>query len=272
MRIRTSMFAVLVLACFASPAAAMRLTSEYSQSKIFWRVFNPDDGVRIFGFAEGVLANGQSIEHLHPAGSFQLEIRAGGLHGRLLSRGDGVIHSDSEELIFSSTGKLQRAKRETVQATGELVVQYSLGDKVVREAFRQKLYFYGSREQPRVTMDSLRIVRDVTSVVVPGSGVLHTDTGELRLPGKVTVFLGELQVLAAAFELTTKAARSGSKYSGEGKAFDPATRSVVLVGGGASAGIEFFVTVTARFSLPQQLKPPRRPDDEPPPKFPKLPK
>lgn len=263
MRILSVLVGIVTLISFASPAAALRLTSEYSQGKIFWRVFNPDDGVRLVGVAEGTLSKGGSIEYIHPRGSHQVEIREGNRFGRILAGGDGAILSNSAELIFSSKGKLQLAQRQTVTVTGEIEVQYSLSSKVEREKFTNKLYLYGSRENPRVTMDSFRIVRDATTLVAPGFGTFHTETGEFSIPGKASVSFGPLTA-ETAVQLSTGSASSGSKYTGTGTRFDPQTRTLVLVGAGSTSGVEFFVKVTAKLSTPVIVAPPKRPVNDRP--------
>jgi hypothetical protein len=243
MRILSFLIGLGILLLLASSAAAMRLTSEYPHGIIYWRIFNPDDGVRLIGFAEGTLASGQVVERTHPAGRYQLEIREGGLTGRLLAGGHGVIYPDSDDLIFTSSGKLRRAQRTTLRVTGEIEVQYPLGARLVREPFSAKLYMYGSPESLRVTMDPLRIVRDVTTYVVPGFGTFSPGTGALSLPGTVTVLGSATQIV-----FTTSSASSGRLYSGTGTPLDPMTRTMVLVGAGSVLGIEFFVKVSARLS------------------------
>ena len=122
MRILSLLIGLGIWVAFTSPAAAMRLSSEYPHGTIYWRIFNPDDGVRLIGVAEGTLTSGQSMQRTHPSGRYQLEIRAGALTGRLLAGGHGTIYADSDELIFTSSGKLQRAQRTERKVTGEIEV------------------------------------------------------------------------------------------------------------------------------------------------------
>ena len=88
----------------------MKITSEYTKSaKVFWRMFDPGDGVRLIGHKEGFLAPGASADVVHPSGKFQLELKEDSLHGKVIAAGGLIYRNDGPPVrIMDSGGVPQR--------------------------------------------------------------------------------------------------------------------------------------------------------------------
>lgn len=84
----------------------MKLTSNWSTGKVFWRTFNFGDTVYLTGNREGFLSNGESVSDInHPSGHFQMEIKRGDIFGSFLIHA-GSIFNNEDEFILTDQGTL----------------------------------------------------------------------------------------------------------------------------------------------------------------------
>jgi hypothetical protein len=84
----------------------MKLTSNWSTGKVYWRTFNKTDTTYIIGLREGFVSNGQSITYENSSGYFQMELKRGDLFGATIVTA-GHVFSNSDEYILTDAGYLQ---------------------------------------------------------------------------------------------------------------------------------------------------------------------
>jgi Ricin-type beta-trefoil lectin domain len=77
----------------------MKLTSNWSSGKLYWRTFTKDDTVYIVGLKEGFLSNAESTNFESPTGFFQMEIKRGDMFGSNLVAAGHVFNNDDEFII-----------------------------------------------------------------------------------------------------------------------------------------------------------------------------
>ncbi len=84
----------------------MKLTSNWSAGRLFWRTFNLGDTVYITGLRQGFLSNGQSVDYKNPTDFFQMEVKRGDGFGPFLEPGGypGRPYRNDDELIVTDAG------------------------------------------------------------------------------------------------------------------------------------------------------------------------
>ena len=83
----------------------MKLISNWSRGKLYWRTFTKDDTVYITGLRDGFLSNGEVANINHPTGFFQMEIKRGDIFGSNLVTAGHVFNND-DEFILTDDGML----------------------------------------------------------------------------------------------------------------------------------------------------------------------
>ena len=84
----------------------MKLRSFYSGT-VFWRIFDMNDTIHIFGYRDGTIRTGETIEITHPQQEFQLELKRDWWAGEFIERA-GARWKNSDSLILNANGFLQR--------------------------------------------------------------------------------------------------------------------------------------------------------------------
>lgn len=81
----------------------MKVTSNWTMGKVFWRTFGIGDTVYLTGRWEGFVSTGESFEV--PDDTFKMELKRGDIFGSFIIR-PGRIFNGGEELILTDQGEL----------------------------------------------------------------------------------------------------------------------------------------------------------------------
>ena len=83
----------------------MQVTNRYTNTPVYWRMFDPGDRLFWAGRGEGVAQPGQNIGPLnHPSGSFKLELKQNGVFGPFIAAAGPIIQND-EEYVLEDSGR-----------------------------------------------------------------------------------------------------------------------------------------------------------------------
>jgi len=113
----------------------VEIANRYSRSPVFWRMFNPEDSLFLFGVGQGVAQPGQVIGPLqHAAGRFKLELREGGIAGRFLLPA-GQVFAVGSRWVLGEDGRLMPEGPPPPQPPPVTVTRRVPGFKVEQHGF-----------------------------------------------------------------------------------------------------------------------------------------
>lgn len=227
----------------------MRLTSHYG-SKIFWRTFKTNDKDHWFGLHEGFMDFNQTDDINENGSSFQLEIKEGGLFGKILTPAHPSVQYNNHSIrIVDSSGKVVESDgsdSRTIGARATIDFRYTFGGDVKRDylALDSRLIFaQGENGHLLVTGEQLTIPDFISIFVKNISGWLDPADGSMALNATLSASANQKSI-----SLSTGGTRSrNGKFVDTGTPFDTGSRKVKLVcGDGLDSPIqtEFLLAVT----------------------------
>jgi hypothetical protein len=83
----------------------MKLTSNWTRGRLFWRTFAQGDTVYVVGLRQGFLSYGETVEVNNPSGFFQMEIKRGDGFGSFVVEPGRSFRND-EELVIQDDERL----------------------------------------------------------------------------------------------------------------------------------------------------------------------